>query len=302
MGNENELPQNEQQTDIRELREPNYQPIRIMAADPAMSLEEQISRAEKYVELQVKMRNLAIRATNINDWIDQEGKPYLQWTGTAKVAAIFGVTYHTREYLREKQTDQKGEYLVFTCMGDVSWQNRSVPEVGMASSRDSFFGVRSRKDSAGNSEKYFLPLSEIDQTNLKKKATTNFLNRGLKSLLGFAPTWEEVSEATGGAIARDKVQQVSRNKGSQGGKVADTPEVATMRREVGNFILWQNNGDREAAGAALKQRTTFTIQGGDDKGKVVTGKSSVADLSEKQVRRLFSELEPEMNKARGNNG
>ena len=50
------------------------------------------NRAEKFVEVQKRLKCAALKSTNRLDWVLLDGKPYLQGTGAEKVALIFGVS------------------------------------------------------------------------------------------------------------------------------------------------------------------------------------------------------------------
>ena len=48
--------------------------------------------AEKSLENLARVRRLALRVTDENDWTDVGGRPYLNSSGAMKVAALFGLT------------------------------------------------------------------------------------------------------------------------------------------------------------------------------------------------------------------
>lgn len=239
------------------------------------SLEANIANAEKYLALQDRIRKMAIRLTSPIDWIDEGGKPYLQWTGTSKIAAAFGVSYDSPVFEKELIKDDKGEYVVFHCASTVRWNNRSIPEVGTGSSRDEFFGKKGG---------HWLPLSEVDQTDLKKKALTNMLNRGMKSLLGLSFTWDEIKGETDGAIAKEKAASVKFDKTNE-----LSQEAKDKRQELGRMILDLCANNPETAKEKLKNMTTFT---GKD-GKEVSGRTDLKMLSEKQIHNLYPKVKGE---------
>ena len=165
-----------------------------------VSLEESIKRAENYVKLQDSIRKNALKLTSLQDWVDEGGKPYLMWSGTSKIARAFGVSYGNLTWQTEIFEDENGKCMDITVSGDVLWQGQQLPEVGSASSRDALWGIRKDRETK---EKIYIPLADIDRTDIKKKALTNFLNRGLKSLLGLSFTWGEIAEQTNGRITKD---------------------------------------------------------------------------------------------------
>ena len=153
--------------------------------DTTRNLELSLETAERFFTLQDRIKKSAIKVTNQNDWIDQNGNPYLQWKGASSIACAFGVSYSDLNFSKENDKDDDGEFVIYTATAMVKWQGRSVPEIGTGSSRDSFFGKRGGR---------FLPLSEVDLNNVKKKALTNMLNRGIKSLLGLSFTWNDIEK------------------------------------------------------------------------------------------------------------
>jgi len=256
----------------------------LLASD--INIEEIEKRAQNYVNVQNSIRKIAITATNNNDWIDQGGKPYLQWTGTSKIARSLGVSYANISYESRKEEDEQGVFLIVECMGTVLFNGAQIIEIGTGSSRDSFFGVRSRFNQETNQkEKYFLPMSEVDICNIKKKALTNFMNRGLKSIVGLSFTWEEV-EAAG--ISRNAAGSVNYgNKGGYQKKEAPKPtaEGAAQKDQVWSMLM-DIYKDKKGAGDALMQLTTWK----DNNGKQVPGKAKIEYVSEKQVKFLFPKV------------
>jgi len=260
------------------------------------AIEKQAQMVEKYMEVQARIRRACINLTNVNDWVDQDGKPYLQWTGAAKVAGAFGVSYDTPKFADPKvETDDAGSYLNFEVQTLIRYGGRSVPEIGTATTRDSFFGVRTKKDDKGNVMKdekgapikIFLPLSEIDINDIKKKALTNLLNRGLKSLLGLSFTWEEIDKASGGVISQGKCASVKHLQGAAGGKTTSA-ETIPVRQKIWKQIMEMSDGEESVARAKLAALTTFK----GDKG-MVPGKTDIALVSDAMLRHL----EPNTQKA-----
>ena len=222
-------------------------------------------RAQKYAKIEKKLRQIAISVTNKNDWVDEGGKPYLMWSGAARVARILGVSYYDLQESEEKHTDENGEYIISKIKGKVKWKGDIIEELGTSHSRKPLIAVR--KDKNGN--RFMLPLSEIDRTNVTKMAYTNFLNRGLKSIVGLNFTWEEVQEYTG-ATPGDSGGNVDFKKS----KNLDDPrrkEIADMLKELHG----------SSAIITLQALTTFEVN-----GKKVPGKKKVSDCSDKQIPRL----------------
>lgn len=240
-----------------------------------VSLERSVENAEKYLGLMSKIRLMAIKLLNKTDVSNQGGKPYIEKSGCDKIAAAFGVHIFDTSFEKELFKDEFGDYYVYTCKGLGLWHNHNESEIGTCSSRDDFFGKK-----GGN----YKPISEVDPTDIKKKAFTNFANRIIKKLIGLSFTWEELSELSGGSISKDTVQTVDFAKGSKGGNV-DSPQTKTLRDECRAALIKLNDGEEQSAKSMLIKLTAF--QGKDGP---VAGKDHISKLSEKQVEILHGKL------------
>lgn len=247
----------------------------LMAINTESGLEAYVRNAENYLKMQSRIRQLAINVTNNDDWIDQDGHPYLEYTGASKIASAFKPSFTNIKTEKEKITDDRGEYIIYTCRGVIHWDNRSMECIGTGSTRDPFFGRKNKQD---------IPLCEIDLTDVEKKAWTNFMNRATKALLGLSYTWEEIELASGGKIKRDGVSNIKHEKG---GKGADSEGTKEKRDQLREKILAHCNNNMIEAKTWLVAHTEFTTKD----GKNVAGKQSVQDISEKQVQYLLDNFD-----------
>lgn len=157
--------------------------------------------AEKRIEAVKKIKGLVLRVTNIHDWIDQQGKPYLWASGAEKVARLFGISWKIND--PEEEFIEGGHYS-FTYKGTFALGGITIEAIGSRSSKDGFFKKYGDKNESGKRD--VLPPSEIDRGDVKKAAFTNCLANGITRLLGIRNlTWEELGEA---GITRDKVTTV----------------------------------------------------------------------------------------------
>lgn len=135
-----------------------------------------------------RVMQVAISATSQGDWIDQEGKPYLQASGAEKVARRFGVRIYDVEIERENLSDDNGQYYLYTVTGKAAIGNgrESIESIGTCSSRDKFFGRAYGKNK---------PMQDVDIGNVKKKAYTNFMGNAITRLLGIRNlSWDDLSK------------------------------------------------------------------------------------------------------------
>lgn len=190
------------------------QPSILTPAAPVVTesdLENALKVAERNERLAQKIKILAIKQTNPKDWVDQDGKPYLQSSGAEKVARLFGISWRLCEGYPKKETlkDEAGTYYLYTCKGEFEMGGKTVEVIGTCSQRDKFFG---RKGGELKAE------SEIDITNIIRKAVTNMEVNGITRLLGIRNlTWEEINEAG--------IKQENSNAVNYKTKAGETAEV-----------------------------------------------------------------------------
>ena len=64
--------------------------------------------AEKRIEAMKRIKTAALRVTSQHDWVDQSGKPYLQVSGSEKVARLFGISWRIDE--PQLTTEEDGHF------------------------------------------------------------------------------------------------------------------------------------------------------------------------------------------------
>lgn len=244
------------------------------------SVEKTVANAEKYLNAMSQIRLLAIKLLNSGDISNQGDKPYLEKSACDKIAAAFGVRVISSTYEKETLKDDRGDYVIYTCSTHGIWNNNEADETGTCSSRDDFFGKK------GGALK---PFSEVDLTDIKKKAFTNAANRLIKKLIGLSFSWEEIAELSGGKISKGNVAKVDFGKGSQGGNT-DSPETKKLRDECRAMLLKLNDGEETAAKAMLVSMTSFQGKDRDGNPQQVPGKDHITKLTEKQVQILHGKL------------
>jgi len=159
-----------------------------------------LAMAEKRMATLQKVINLALKITNSNDWTNLNGKPYLNGSGTQKVARLFGVCWTGLQTKKNISTDETGQFYFYETSGIFYLKGKDdiIEATGTCSVKDLFF-------SRANGQTK--PNSEIDETNILKSSITNCISNGITSLLGLKGlTWEQV-EAAG--IKKDKTASVT---------------------------------------------------------------------------------------------
>lgn len=176
--------------------------ISVVPEAPLMNeedLENAIKKAERMETLVRKIKTLAIKQTNPHDWVDMDNKPYLQSSGAEKIARMFGISWKICEgYPKKEQIqDEKGSYYMYAYKGEFTMGGKSIEIIGTCSQKDKFLGTQGKKERVA---------SEIDETNIIKKANTNMIVRGVTTILGIRNlTWDEVNN---GGVQQNQTNKV----------------------------------------------------------------------------------------------
>lgn len=206
------------------------------------SIIDPIAEAEKRVDYINKVMKIALKVTKPQDWVDFGGKPYLSGPGAERLRPLFGITLSDMKHERINLEDEKGTYYVIIVTGTVHFRGDSIPVIGTCSSRDQFFAVRYE-----NNEKYYLPASEVDITNILKAAYTNMLTNAVTRCIGIRNlTWEQLDEL---GFDRSKAAKV---EFAQGGKPAN-PKFDELKDKLNEI----SKGDQAALSAILKKITSY---------------------------------------------
>jgi len=223
--------------------------------------------ADKRAEAINKIKRASLKVTNHYDWTNQGGKPYLQVSGSEKVARLFGISWRIDS--PELFIEEDGHFN-YTYKGYFNILNVEIEAIGTRSSKDEFFSTR-YKYIDGEKKKITLPPSEIDKGDVKKAAYTNCIGNGVTRLLGIRNmSWEDLKE---GGISKEQVSGVEYNKTEMSSKALN------QRDEIDRMLLEMCGNDTAKFAEALQKITSFT---GRD-GKEILGKKALKDLSEKAI-------------------
>jgi len=160
---------------------------------PDRAVDNILTIAEKRLENIKRVKEMALSLTNMEDWKDLGGKPYLQASGCEKVARPFGVKIKLKNPAFQKisSSDERGAFYIYLFFGTASLGNGldSIDVIGKCSSRDKFFGTV---------EGELRPVAEVPEENIMMKAYNNLLMNGISRVLGLRNmTWEEVRAGIG---------------------------------------------------------------------------------------------------------
>lgn len=183
-------------------------------------------KAEKYIEAMNRIMDAALKITNELDWVLIGGKPYLQESGTTKVARLFGISIQligspTVEY------DNEG-YKTYTYKARFMLKDQFIECEGSRGMKEDFFAK------AGKDKPLKKP-DEIDDRDVKMAAYTNCLNNGIKRLI---PNLRNIDIATLERAGLDvsKIVGYTFNEGAKGGKKKTSEESGLVCENCGAAV------------------------------------------------------------------
>lgn len=189
-------------------------------------------RADKMVNALNKIMAAAIRITTERDWCLIGGTPYLQESGAAKVARLFGISWKIHDGYPKTELDGDG-YPSYTYRMTFTLGGASIEQDGSRSSRDEFFAGK-RSDKSGNALKQ-KSVDEIDLGDVKRAAYTNCLNNGIKRILpGLRNIDVAALEASG--LRGDLIRGYTFKEGSRGGSTGKAEESGIVCAACGAAI------------------------------------------------------------------
>ena len=172
-------------------------------------------KADKYIDAMNRIMEAALKITNELDWVLIGGKPYLQESGSTKVARLFGISIQLIGN-PVVECDQQG-YKTYTYKARFMLKDQFVECEGSRSMREDFFA--GKPDANGNIKKP----DAIDERDVKMAAYTNCLNNGIKRLI---PNLRNIDVATLERAGLDvsKLKGYTFKTGSQGGNTGKPEE------------------------------------------------------------------------------
>ena len=193
-------------------------------------------KAEKYIEAMNRIMDAALKITNELDWVLIGGKPYLQESGTTKVARLFGISI---QLLGQPLVEFDSEgYKTYTYKARVMLKDQFVECEGSRGMKEDFFAKQGK-------DKPLKKPDEIDDRDVKMAAYTNCLNNGIKRLI---PNLRNIDTATLERAGLDvsKIQGYTFKEGAKGG--------ASKSAEASGLVC-------SKCGAAVTQKVASYSQG-----------------------------------------
>lgn len=181
-------------------------------------------KAEKYIEAMNKIMNAALKITSEFDWVLIGGKPYLQESGTTKVARLFGISI---QLLGQPlvEIDNEG-YKTYTYKARFMLKDQFVECEGSRSMKQDFFA---------RTKNGMKKPDEINDRDVKMAAYTNCLNNGIKRLI---PNLRNIDVGTLEKAGLDvaKIQGYTFKDGSKGGASKKAEESGLTCSKCGAAI------------------------------------------------------------------
>lgn len=165
-------------------------------------------QAERRIDAVIKIKKCALKVTNAHDWVDQQGKPYLQASGAEKIANLFNISWSfmTPEPLYEEDPD--GHY-TYTYTGKFTLGSRTIEVEGSRSSKDGFFSQYNYPEQGPRTEKNIA--DRDNKRDVKMAALTNLFGNGITRILGIRNlTYADLLEFAG--IKQEDIGKVEYKK------------------------------------------------------------------------------------------
>lgn len=142
------------------------------------------NKAEQLIEAINKIKLTVMRVTNQQDWVDENGKPYLMVSGAEKLRAIFGIDWDIPSTPVIEEDDDGHRTYKYT--GTFTMARKPITAIGSRSSRDPFFSRAKGAD---------IPPEKINMGNVDKAAFTNCIGNGVTRILGIRNlAWSDLQQ------------------------------------------------------------------------------------------------------------
>lgn len=165
------------------------------------------NKADQYIAAMNRIMDASLKITTELDWVLIGGKPYLQESGSTKVARLFGISIQLMGQ-PIVECDNEG-YKTFTYKARFMLKDQYIECEGSRSMKEDFFAK------AGKDKPKKKP-DEVDERDVKMAAYTNCLNNGIKRLIpGLRNIDVESLEKAGLDIT--KIQGYTFKTGNNGG-------------------------------------------------------------------------------------
>ena len=251
-----------------------------------LSIEQEIQKLEKNIELFNRIKIVSLKLTKESDWVFQrENSPYLMDRGAENVAIAWGIDISSVALRQEWAEDEKGRYYSYVATGKAYSKKlgRYVEDIGVCSQRDKFFGMVGGK---------LKEVEEIDMANIRRKAVTNLYNRLIKRCVGLMNV--TTADLLVAGLDVKKIQGIEYKSGSQKSAADFTPKGKEAQKKLGDMLMQMANNDKKIAAGLLEKYSSWK----DNDGKEHVA-HSLNDLSEKWLMTTYGRAKKDFDKTAG---
>jgi len=304
--------------DKEEVQEPV--PTELMmppAADLAVPTKGYLSALREKANLALEEKELKnkilVAFTNEKDWVVFGKTVGLSSAGAERIAAHFPIKITDQKREKEVFEDDKGKGYRYIYTGIATLGDREVPVQGVYSTREPFFGVKDEKPR---------PIEDISESNIMTAAYHRMRGEAIKALLGLRNIPIEEFAKIG----------IGKNVGNMGGhdfkgkgkdetkkpKALPSTDRESQKQLFGLlneifqagfvFDYSESEGLSIVESGLMDQKTAITISVESlssfktQDGNFVKGKSSVKDLSDKQLTFILPKAKKMWEDNQGNTG
>ena len=249
-----------------------------------LDIEGKAKEVEARVDLIKRIIPTLCKLCEQGDITDYGGKPFIGDNACQKIARVMAISFAQPQIISEWIDDPETTRRVYSVVisGSASLFGQSVDALGGCDSEDKFF-TKKNQETGGYERR-----SGLSFTNLKlavqKKALANWRGSCVRTLLGLKNLEWSALEASG--FRRGEGGSVTFKKD---GKAPVTEASSDVKKNIGDMILKDCNGDKKLAGDVLSEITSFDGDKGHVKGPTSTGASNFSD---KWAFRVWSEIKP----------
>lgn len=183
-------------------------------------------KADKYIAAMNRIMEAALKITNELDWVLIGGKPYLQESGSTKVARLFGISWK-KIGNPAVVVDNEG-YKTYTYTMRFYLKDQFIECDGSRGMKEDFFAK------AGKDKPLKKP-DEIDERDVMMSAYTNCLNNGIKRLI---PNLRNIDVATLERAGLDvsRISGYTFKTGNNGGNTGKAEESGLVCVKCGKSV------------------------------------------------------------------
>jgi len=253
-------------------------------------IDEKIKDAELVQYALRKLVKQAYKHTSVDDWYEKGG-PQLKGKGinTIKNALRISVRVNHPPEKTECFDPDGNPYVEYTYEGYSTFLGIENYEIGSANSKDKFVAFRNGS---------WLPLSQVNLTNVKKKALTNLYVRIIKRAAGLSHTWPEIEELTEFKITKELVKaNDARKDGDYDFGTILAPHLLRARRQIRQWILEMSEREGDIARTYLQTKTSYYIDG---YGRLAQGIDNTNDLLPKHIKYLYPIIQEDYKRYKDN--